>query len=304
MKRFITLFALVLIALSANIWGQRNSEYQPAIFYSSLLSSITIEDEGRLKFVTMWGAFFPSTQGTLKVMLDGNEIGKYKWTAVRKNTPFVQIQFFELISGNGDVRGLQLPKGGSYEIVFEINGKPFQRFRFNATKKNVGTKYKTKNIWQREGDWDDYAYLFKDKKGRGSWKFRYYTRGVDYKGDCYSQVFMSRDSDQVLIAKTGKINCNKPRRTWVRAGHIFKTPTERPESPGSNWKTDRFEANNYVFKDGSYTIKHEINGKVHATYKFVIKDNVIQPQGRQLRGQGNPLDFIEGGGTTYWLKKQ
>ncbi len=301
MKRFITLFALIVVALAASVLAQE--KYQPAIFYSNLMGNIKVQDDGRLKILPMFGAFLPDTKGHMRVLLDGNEIGKYEWTAYERNKPFFQIPLFEFISGDQDPRGLKLTKGGNYEFVFDVNGKAFQRFKFNLTKKNVGTKYKPKYSWQKDGDWDDYVYLLKDKDGRGKWYFKYYVRSDVFTNDCTSQVFLKRDADNKLIAKTGSVSCSRS-PVWKRTDQLFKSPTERPESPGSNWKTDRFEANNYVFKDGTYTIEHKLNGKLHATYKFTVKDNEIQPQGRQIRGAETSVDFIEGGGTTYWLKKQ
>ena len=300
MKRTITLFAII-IALSVSTLAQK---YEPSILYSNLLGNIKIQDDGRLKLLTLTGVFLNADKGTLRISLDGNEIAKYSFIVSPSNKPFSQVTNFMLMkNGAMDPRGLKLTKGGKYTFTYEANGKPFQRFSFDVKKKNVGTKYKSKYVWTKEGDWSKYSYLLIDKRYGGTLQFKYYVRSDVFTNDCMSQAFLKRDSDSKLIAKTINVSCSRS-PNWKRTNQPFRTPKKRPESPGSSRLTDRFEFNNYAFKDGGYTIEHELNGKLHATYKFKVKGGKIQRQDRQVRGSSDHLDYMDGGGTVFWLKKQ
>ncbi len=298
-KNFIAVFIFVL-AISVQTFAQRNFEYPPAPLFSNVLQTVEINRQGELNFNPVFVYFLPSDKGKLKVMHEGNELGVYTWTATPGDNSgkLFKISGFDW-TGNGiDPRGMPLKSGGKYELVYEANGKPFYKHAF-VLEKSKSDPYNPKSEFVVRGDIENYAYLIKNGS---EWKLKLWLRNDVYKRK-FGVVEIFKDGKKVAESDTGKmpLTVNKE---WKRFEFGIKNPIVilNKDSTFSRKRRGGGALNFATLKDGMYTIKFTLDGKLHGTYKLEMKGGEIQMQDRQKEGT-NPLRYIEGGGEAFWVKR-
>ena len=74
---------------------------------------------------------------------------------------------------------------------------------------------------------------------------------------------------------------------------------------GRAWRP---KAGELLREDGAYHVRLTVDGQLFGEYSFAVKDGRIQLQGRQVREQTDPLDYIvdyQYGGryTSWWIRR-
>ncbi len=291
----------LFLALALQVPAQ--DTYKPAPVFSHLLSDVSVDDEGRFKLHSMYAYFLNGEKGTLKVLREGNEIAEFSFRISPYKPPQYEILGYELVSGKNDVLGLKLEVAGNYELVYYSGDQEFYRFPFELVVKKSSDPYNPKKLILLNGDWNDQAYLLRTStESHGKWDFKLYVRSDDGKyNQSKSYLRLIRDADKKLVA-VGSSNFRRERR-WTRQTLTLQKPG-KTNSSNEYYDNQELLANRDKFADGSYTLNLFMDEQLYGAYKFTVKDGEIQPQGRQVRESTDPLRFIEGAGSAFWMKKQ
>lgn len=298
-KTFNSIFTIVLV-FSVQTFAQRNFEYPPAPLFSNVLQTVEINRQGELNFNPVYTYFLPSDKGKIRVLHEGNELGVYTFKATPgdRSGKLFKISNFDW-TGNGiDPRGMKLKSGGSYELVYETNGKPFYKYSFKLDK-SKSDPYNPKSEFVLRGDIENYAYLIKNKS---EWKFKIWLRNNVYKTR-FGVVEIFKDNKKIGESDTSKMPLRVDKK-WKRYEFGIKNPIVilNKDSTFSRKRRGGGSLNFSALKDGIYILKFMLDGKLHGTYKLEMKGGEIQMQDRQKEGT-NPLRYIEGGGEAFWVKR-
>ena len=299
MKKNITLMFAMVLALSIQTFAQRNFEYPPAPLFSNILQTVEINRQGELDFNPVYVYFLPSDKGKIRVLHEGNELGVYTFIATPGDSSgnLFKLSNFDW-TGNGiDPRGMKLKSGGNYELVYETNGKPFYRYAFKLDK-SKSDPYNPTSEFVVRGDIENYAYLIKNGS---EWKFKFWLRNDVYKRK-FGFIEVFKDGKKIGESDTAKMPLTVDKQ-WKRFEYGVINPIVI-SGKGTTFGEKRRGGGSLNFetlKDGTYTIKFTLDGKLHGTYKFDMKGGEIQFQDRQIEGS-DPLRYIEGGGEAFWVK--
>lgn len=299
MKKLTVILFVLVLGISSQILAQSKYQHPPSPLYGSLLNAISIKEDGRLYFKRSVFVFLPKTEGTMRVLKDGNEIGKYRWEGRVNGDPFYQVSHIY----PEDPRGMQLKSGGNYEFVYEIDGKPFHKFPFKVVSKNSGSAYKMNKEWKLEGPWEDYAYLLMNDKESGKMEIKLWLRNPtkDYKNAKGYVRIVSDATGKVVGTGGGKQFVVPLYQEWRRSEFDIRRPGKL-NVKGEYFDNQPLRANSGLFPDGSYTVNVYLDEQLHRKYKFTINGGKIKEQGRQVRESTDHVNFVEGGGDAFWLE--
>lgn len=295
---------LLLFTFSFQIFSQENPKFNPAPVYSDLLSTITVEQDGRFKPRSMFAFFMQGEKGILKILHEGQEFAEYKFISSIYSGPKFELDGFDLVKGKNDVLGLKLNKPGKYELQYFIEGKKFYKFPFELVINSNKDPYNPKKTLLINGAWNNYAYLYKtSNESHGKWQFKVFTRSDDgsYKQTkSYLRIVNNQTKQVVAISRN---NFRREGR-WKLQTLELKKPGKLNKKINEYYDNKDIYANKDKFVDGNYTLNFYMDNKLYGSYKFMVKNGEIQLQGRQVRSSTDSTKFIEGGGREFWMKKQ
>ena len=110
------------------------------------------------------------------------------------------------------------------------------------------------------------------------------------------QLIRARDS-KVLAEEAATLRL-EPR--WLQADLLLR--------PAGGDRNAYYKAGELLREDGAYHVRLTVDGRLYGEYSFAVKDGRIQLQGRQVREQTDPLDYIVdylygGRYTSWWIKR-
>jgi hypothetical protein len=110
-------------------------------------------------------------------------------------------------------------------------------------------------------------------------------------------IEVTRDKDgKVMCVSRDNTSYNLP-HTWTRVAFDMVNPPVK--TSGGAY----FKARDLLAQDGGYTLEMKLDGEYHGTWKLEVKNGKFVTEGRSLRGEADPLTFIEGGRDAWWYEK-
>jgi hypothetical protein len=242
----------------------------------------------------------PKEGGKLHTVIrkkDGTVVEVATWYASKLKPPYWLLESYEL-KDTKTTANYKLPGEGEYLLDFYLEGKLFYRFPFKLVAVGSDDPFDPGKVWQLEGAWNDYGYLFyADANPSNALAFKLWLqkKGKPKPGEeMKAKAEIVRMSDgKVLCIGTGNY---RPRPNWIR--YDFMGNFRHPENDAVYYTKE------LLGQDGAYEVRISINEEPYGTYPFEIKGGKIQYQGRAVRGETNPLIFVEGGRDAWWLRRK
>ncbi len=171
-------------------------------------------------------------------------------------------------------------------MEFQIEGKVFQKFPFTVTQSGSDDPYGGEDLWQVQGDWDNYGYLHIPNNSPSS--------GVAFKIWLQSAEEKTMTGSAKIVGPDGQVVGTSP-----EAGYRVKTRWARHPF---NFRTDQgmLRGSELTARPGSYTLQVTLDGNSRS-YPFEVADSKIVRSGRQAFTAAAE-DRIEGGRDAWWLK--
>ncbi len=298
---------IALFFLSLSLQGQ--TSYPPGLMFSTMLNGVKVDyKSGVFKMEKLQAVFLPEAQSKTIYKYNPDDGGKVQAVIRSKDGEIVDIatfygeklkQVFWLLSsyklGQAEMHNFKLPGAGAYTIDFYLESELFYRFPFKLVAKGSDDPYDPDVTWHLEGDWSDYGYLYyanADPQRTLAFKF-WLTEAGKMRSANYVEL------DAVIVnASNGKIVCQSPavsmtpKPWWIRYETGFQAP-----------KGGIYPTKELLKRDGKYIVKVNVDGKLHGSYPFRVKNGKIEYQGRTERKGTDPMIFIEGGRDAWWLRR-
>jgi len=291
---------LLIIVIQTEIIAQDTHPFPASPIYSSVMQSFRIDNDGRFRLYGGYGYFFTHKKGSIKVLRDGKEIAEYSFRVSPSKLPKYEYDGINIVSGKNDVLGLYIKKSGNYELAFYMGGKKFYSFPFSLNLKASSDPYSQKKTIIANGDWNDYAYFYQSSRSNRLTFNAFFRSETGQPQPSRGKVIVRRDRDKKVVAF---YQTRFRREVWWTKQSFILNSSGRLNSKGEYFDTKEWDSSKDKFADGNYTVTLEVSGKHHGTYKFSVKGGKIQYQGRQVRGKTEPIRFIEGGRTQFWVKR-
>jgi len=318
---FVTPFLLFCL-LTTVVHTQPSSEYPPAVMFSAMLKGVKVlPEKGMFRMDNLQTVFLPDAQsnsiypynpddgGKLYSILrrtDGSVVATFTWYAEKRKPPYWLLSSYKIKAEKADQTTtgswLTLTTPGDYELEFLLGEKPFYLFTFSLEELKSGDPYSPGSIYRLNGPWNKYAYLYyQDANPDRPLMFKIWLRnkGQKKKQDVKVTGSMLRNGKEVATFGERPQNLSLS-ADWIRyefnLGHFGKSKW------GSKIYNNFMRANEFLAKNGKYTIKVKIDNKLYATFPFRIKDNKIVYHQDQDRQKNNSISRIEGGKDAWWLK--
>ena len=286
----------------------KDRKYPPGFSFSSVLNGVNLlPKNGQFRLNHLQTTFLPEGCEKGWVVLrtaDGTELCQYDWKPDHLKKPYTLLNIMkttDLQSGEVISTGVvDLSKPGDYVLDFYIPGELYYTFPFSVSKLGAEDPFGAGDCYRLEGDWSDWGYLFyTDAKPDQSLVWKVWLRSkTAEETDVKISLEITRDADSKLVC-TGRGNMTHSLRPdWVRYEFDMIFPQEL--TSGGQY----FKAKDLLETDGAYTLTMKIDDEVYGVWKFNVEGNKLQYAGRAVRGEADPLTFIEGGRDAWWYAKQ
>ena len=295
-----------------------DAPFRPAIMHSSLLKGgsegVGLLKDGTFTLGDIIGVFLPTTttsgenagygsnDGDFRIVSvltteGGDEIQRNNWVSAGYEVNAANPYFRRLTPHIGSLNKL---KPGSYTLDFSIEGDHFYSFPFRVVELVKGDAYNPMSILGIDGDWNDYIYVYiADNRPDEGLYFKRWLRNdkkqlniKEYNAD----VSYTLKRDGAVIGTSPKQDCYV-NRIWQRKEFMF----EKVKNEEGGLIT--MKGSDLLNHDGDYEITMTFDGTT-TNYRFTVKDGAIVHQGRQDRGEADPMTMIEGGRDAYWIRQE
>lgn len=291
MRKIIVCLA-IFIGVSILAYGQ----YSKSISFATMLNGVTMDYKtGKIKvgFSGFSGTFLDGVEeGALVVKtVSGDEIKRFKFVPSQSKKPYYYLNMY----GVGDIKLDQ----GDYIIEFYATDELFYTYPFSVTKKAGDNPFEGGDSYYLEGDWEKWGYFLysnADKERNLVWKIWLRTKEGNNK-DVDIEIAVKNDASGKTICTSRPNTTRKLKPDWIRFQFDMVFP---PDYQGR----DYFKAKHLLETDGNYTMTMKIDGNEYGKWKFAVKDGKFAPKGRTVRGEADPLTFIEGGLDAFWFEKE
>ena len=289
---------------------------QPGISFWSLLGAVSVGyANGRLNVDKLYAVclptparqsgspypYDPDTGGKLSMVVksaDGRVINTYVWYAERIGGLW-EMSRAKVVGGYEAVQPLG---AGHYVLEFAVEEKPFYRFPFAVVVGQNEDPYQPPGKrYFIEGAWNEYGNLFYQRHDpQSSLRFTTWVQEKSGKGSARSvpyEVQLIRARDSKVLAEEAATLRLEPR--WLQADLLLRPAGDR---------NSYYQAGELLREDGAYRVRLTVDGQLFGEYPFTVKDGRIQLQGRQVREQTDPLDYIVdylygGRYTSWWVRR-
>lgn len=272
--------------------------FPPGLEFSSLLNSVTIiPEKGELRIggEPCRAVFIPEDVKEGLVVLrdgEGKEISRFVWKPHLIEKPYYLMDFQAVAQAE--------LKPGDYILDFYTDQEHFYTFKFGVTKGETDDPF-AKSFYYIEGPWADWGYLYipkADPEQNLYWKVWLRQKSDQVNKDANYDVRITRDSDGEVICESRE-RSDSFRPKWERREFDMIFPKGKGESYGQY-----FKAKDLLATDGDYTLTMTGEGKPYGTWKFKVVDGKFNYTGQTVRGEADPLTFVEGGRDAWWYKKE
>jgi hypothetical protein len=304
------LSAGLLVALTPSPFA---ADDPPGLMHSTLLNGVKMHyNTGELALRDMQASFLPRTEGDgsiygynpdtggkLWAILtrkdDGTQLARYDFYASPAKEPFWHVGSYRLTDLRTDEQSSMgrvklLP--GDYVLDFFLQSGRFYTLPFTvSTVAENGFSF-------LDGDWNDWGYLYyynADPSNSIQWKIWLRHKGAEESKTVKIRIGVMRESENNKLVATNRPNMSFDLRPdWNR----FEFDLIEPMQGTSGGR--QLSAQDIVGVDGTYILKMVVDDADYGIWRFEVKDGKPQPAGRTVRGEADPLTFVEGGGDAFW----
>ena len=286
----------------------KSRKYPPGMSFSSLLNGVLLlPKKGQFRLDQIQTTFIPDDCKSGFVVLrtaDGKEIAQFDWKPDRLKKPYVLLNIYpitDLRTGEKVAAGLKMTEPGDYVLDFYLPTEHYFTFPFSVVKVGGDDPFSSGQCLCMKGAWEDWGYLFyTDAKPEQNLQWKVWLRndGCEEK-DIKVHVEITRDADSDVVCTSRANMTHSVKPDWTRYSFDMVFP-EGKDVPFGTY----FKAKDLLATDGAYTLTMKIDEKPYGVWKFDVKDNKLQYKGRTVRGEADPLTFIEGGRDAWWYKKE
>ena len=198
---------------------------------------------------------------------------------------------------------------GEYRLDFYFDDQQFSTFPFTVYAIKTDDPYaKDKAKYFVKGFWNDYGYFSwadngsgQDKRLQWNYWMQFDESLTEYDKDITAYLELYRDGKMVADTRKGRTTGAETsiEDEWDRYWDVLFVDA-LAETGDENNRYRAFEPRD--LKDGSYELRTFIDGTQSGTYTFEVKNNKMVPNGRQVRENTDPLQFIEGTNEAIFLK--
>lgn len=283
---------------------KQHDSYPPGISFSSLLNEINYRaDEGKM-ILNHIQATFLSNDASGYIILrkaGGPELYKWDWDVDTFNDmkPYYLLglkTITDMRTGEVVHSGIvDLNEPGDYALDFYLPDEHFYSLPFSITKMAGDDPFASKDRWFMEGDWERWGYFYyhaADPEKPLAWKVWLRNKSTGRDRDVKPKIEVRRSNGELVCVTRDMTQTLQPR--WNRFEYDMIFPSESV-SGGAY-----FKAKDLLAQDGDYTLTLSLDDAPYGTWKFTIDGGKFKPAGRTLRGQADPLTFIEGGLDAFW----
>jgi hypothetical protein len=283
--------------------------YPPGLSFSTVLNGVVLlPKDGKFCLQHLQATFIPDgCEGGFVVLrtADGTELYQFDWMPDHLKKPYTLLNFHkttDLQSGatSGGATWAKLAPG-DYVLDFYLPDEQFYTYPFSVRAIGNDEPFGEGQCFVMDGDWRDWGYLlYTDANPDQNLEWKIWLRN-DACGekDVTIQVEITRDADGDLVCTSRPNTTHSVQPKWERYALDMVFP-EGKEVPQGTY----FKARDLLEKDGAYTLTMKIDGEAYGTWKFRIEGGKLKYAGRTLRGDADPLTFIEGGRDAWWYAKE
>ena len=286
----------------------KDRKYPPGLSFSSVLNGVKLlPKNGKFSLNQIQTTFLPDDckEGfTVLRTADGKELFQWDWKPDRLKKPYALMDSHkrtDLKTGQRQGGGfVDMSTPGDYVLDFYLPTEHFYSFPFTVEKLGSDDPFGPGDCYVLNGDWENWAYLYyREAKADQSLHWKVWLRNKAAEPvDVKIRVEVTRDADSKLVCTSRGTTTYTLKPDWVRYDFDLIFPKEL-EGGGAY-----FKAKDLLETDGAYTLTTKINDEVYGTWKFTIKGGKLQYAGRALRGEADPLTFIEGGKDAWWYARE
>ncbi len=290
-----------------------DAPFPPALLFSTLLNEgIRLHQNGELQYGDITAIFLPTKTKSGEAVSYGledehfsltttiydasdNVIATMAWDSpayrVSSSNPWFRT-IHPTTERTGDISKM---KPGEYRIEFLVEGDLFYVFPFSVVELVKGDPYSPEKIYGINGAWNDYGYIYiADNIPERPFRWKQWLRNENPNPAVTSHTptitgVVKRNG--TVIGTLPKISYNL-KRAWTRFDFGFDNSEGYPLKGGD-----------ILGVDGTYEISMTVDGTT-SVYSFDVQGGAIRHQGRQVREETEPVDFIEGGRDAWWVPKK
>jgi hypothetical protein len=286
---------------------KKHDSHPPGYSFSTVLNGVDyLPDTGQFRLDNLQATFISNDSKGCFVLreADGRELYQYDWEVdtFRDMKPYYllnimgvkNLQTGETMSGGW----VELKEPGDYVLDSYLPDEHFYTYPFSISKISSNDPFAEKDRWFIDGAWEDWGYFYyynADPEKNLQFKVWLRNKTAGDRQDVKPVIEVRGPSGLVC---TGRDKTITPSPDWIRYEFDMIFPPEG--TSGGAY----FKAKDLLKQDGAYTLTLKLGGEEYGVWEFTIKDNKFTPAGRTLRGETDPLTFIEGGRDAFWYKKQ
>ena len=292
--------------------GSHAQTYPPGIKYSTFLKAFNYNSEnGILQIDSFEAVFLPEsvytqsgTSNMWAVIKSQGGADLYRLDFhVDKNdiAPYSTVSHYQLSAMPGapgaNGMSINLATPGKYVLDFSTPEGRFFTFPFEIMSNPSSDPFVPSLYWIN-GDWQDWAYFrYADADQANNLFFTLWLRNTGQPG--YKlvkpklKIFNKNGGAYVFSAQDKSVNLAP---SW--SDYEFTISTTQEPRPYA------IVAGDLLKNDGEYVLKLFLDNQLYGEWEFTVSGGRFAPAGRTLRGQADPLTFIEGGRDEVWYRKK
>jgi len=282
-------------------------KYPPGLSFSTVLNGVLLlPKNARFTLHHIQATFLPEgCEGGVVVLrtADGKELFEWDWKPDHLEKPYTLLNVHRIVNletGQTVAGGPEIARPGKYVLDFYLPDEHFYTFPFTISKAGSDDPFGDGDAWLLDGDWEDYGYWYyrqADANQSLFWKVWLRHKGSG-EADAKIRIEVKRDADGKLVCQNREGSSYRLKPDWVRYEFDMIFPPEG--TSGGAY----FKAKDLLATDGDYTLTMTVNDQIRGTWKFAVKDGKLNYTGRAIRGEADPLTFIEGGRDAWWYARE
>ncbi len=286
-----------------------NRKFTPGLSFSTVLNGVNVlAKNGKFSLDQIQATFVPDDCPGGFVVLrtaDGKELFQFDWKPDRLKKPYTLLNFHatkDMQSGatSGGSLWTEL-KPGDYVLDFYLPTEHYYTFPFTIKMVGDDDAFGDGQCYVTTGDWERWGYLFyTDAKPDQNLQWKVWLRNdACNEKDIKVRVEIARDADGQLVCSSRANTTNSVQPKWTRLAFDMVFPEGRDVPHGTY-----FKAKDLLDTDGAYTLTMKIDDKVYGVWKFAIEGGKPKYTARTVRGEADPLTFVEGGRDAFWYASE
>jgi hypothetical protein len=290
----------------------------PGLMHSTLLNGVKLDHKrGELYLYHIQAVFLPPAEsktiykynpndgGKIWAMLSdkgGAEVARFDFYGELLKAPFWLLNSYKLAdlrTGEKPASGRVKIPAGEYVLDFFLESGKFYTFPFTVSVLKSGDAFAPEDYHFLDGAWEDWGYLFYADANPDrpiQWKVWLRNKQHEQAKDVKIRIEVSRGGQLVATSRENMTFSLRPE--WVR----YEFDLIRPMKGTSGGA--QLMAKDLLAQDGAYTLTLAIDGQPYGTWHFTVQGGKPNYTGRTVRGEADPLTFVEGARDAWWYERQ